>query len=486
MSPAATGLVAFAGVYVYVALYYGALYVLRRQYGHLAFSAMCVSLSVYSVGSALTMEVGSVAEAVQHQRLQSIGILLGSGFFVDFAVQLADAARPRLVRAAYVLAAVGAAIALSGLDIDPGISDAGYDWGVVGPANRPLAALSPVGLSIALAVCVVCVWAVAVLFRHGRGRSELRVAALVTALGLVGGMYDVFARAFGLGTLGLAAHTALFPVLGFGYVLLGRVTRVDAELAERTDELARSYDHLRLAQEELVRTEQLAAVGELSAVIAHEVRNPLAIIKNAVVALRRRELAPLDADTLLGILDEETDRLNRLVNELLAYAKPISPEVAQVDMRNLVMHAVELAAAGSPDASRVEVELDLERAVDSVEGDETLLRHALINIVDNALQAMPHGGLLTITCRNVEHEGRAFVAVDFIDTGEGMDSMVRSRARDPFFTTRESGTGLGLAIVDRVARTHGGRVELESRHGQGSMVSFIVPRDRSSLAPHEG
>src|SRR5690606_22092575 len=113
------------------------------------------------------------------------------------------------------------------------------------------------------------------------------------------------------------------------------------------------------------------------------------------------------------------------------------------------------------------------------EGDEALLRHALINIVDNALQAMPMGGTLTIRCKNTVFEGRPSVAVEFHDTGEGMDTLVRSKARDPFFTTRQTGTGLGLAIVDRVARVHGGRVEIESRHGLGSTVSFIVPRERS-------
>ena len=92
---------------------------------------------------------------------------------------------------------------------------------------------------------------------------------------------------------------------------------------------------------------------------------------------------------------------------------------------------------------------------------------------------MPLGGTLTVSCRNTEADGRDHVAVDFHDTGEGMDTLVRSRARDPFFTTRQTGTGLGLAIVERVARAHGGRVEIESRHGMGTTVSLVVPRTRS-------
>jgi signal transduction histidine kinase len=485
VSPVVTSLIAIAGVHLYVALYYGALYGLRRQPDHRAFAAMCAAFGVASFGAALTMTADSVAEGVTYQRVQHLGVTLAPAFFVDFVLHLADEPRPRLIRGAYFFAGFAVACVLAHVSFDPAFADPAYDWGVVGPTNRPIAELSLLGMLNATALWSMAVFAAVRLFVLARDRAELRIAALATVLGLGGGIFDLVARAFDLTTLALSAHTAVLPMLGFSYVLVGRFSRIDAELADRTGELARSYDHLRHAQEELVRKEQLAAVGELSAVIAHEVRNPLAIIKNAVGGLRRRELAPSDADTLLGILDEETDRLNRLVNDLLAYAKPIAPDVGQVDMRNLVMHAVELAAGGSPDASRVEVELDLERPVDLVEGDEALLRHALINIVDNALQAMPNGGTLTITCRNTSVEGRAFVAVDFNDTGEGMDTLVRSKARDPFFTTRQTGTGLGLAIVDRVARAHGGHVEIESRHGLGSTVSFIVPRDRASLLPRE-
>jgi signal transduction histidine kinase len=485
VSPVATSLVAIAGVHLYVALYFGALHVLRRQHDHRAFAAMCVALAVAALGPALTMVADSVAEAVTYQRVQHLGLTLAPAFFIDFVLHLIEEPRPRLIRAAYVVAAVGIASVAAHLGFDPAFADPSYDWGVAGPTNHPIADVSWMGLVGVTALWSMGAFVAVRLFLAARARPELRVAVLATALGLAGGVFDIVARAFDLSTLSISGHTGILPVLGFSFVLVGRFTHVDAELADRTDELARSYDHLRHAQEELVRTEQLAAVGELSAVIAHEVRNPLAIIKNAVSGLRRRELAPADADTLLGILDEETDRLNRLVNDLLAYAKPIAPGVGQVDLRTLVMHAVELAAGGSPNATRVEVELDLEREVDLVEGDEALLRHALINIVDNALQAMPHGGTLTITCRDTNVDGHAFVAVDFNDTGEGMDTLVRSKARDPFFTTRQTGTGLGLAIVDRVARAHGGRVEIESRHGLGSTVSFIVPRDRSSSLPRE-
>lgn len=477
MSFLATGLVATAGVCAYVAIYYGALYVLRRQHEHFAFTGLSSSLAVALVGGACMRTAGSVAEAVPAQQLELIGIFASGGFLVDFLLRLAEAPQSRVVRGTYAVAGFGIAATLAGLLFDPAYAEASYDFGPAHATNPAIASLSPLGVVCVTALIVPGAYSVGTLFRRARGQRELRAAALLAGLSLLVGAYDLAEHVFGANHVHVALSVAIVPVLGFSYVLVGRFTRVDAQLADRTKELVRSYDHLRLAQEELVRTEQLAAIGELSAVIAHEVRNPLAIIKNAASGLRRRELAPDDADTLLRILDDETDRLNRLVNDLLAYARPVAPEPGDVDVRHLVMQAVELAAGGHKDSGRVELELELERAVDRVAADEALLRHALINIVDNALQAMPDGGRLTITCRNID-EPRPAVAVEFHDTGEGMDTLVRSKARDPFFTTRTSGTGLGLAIVDRVARAHGGRVEIDSRHGDGTTVRLVVPRER--------
>ena len=101
------------------------------------------------------------------------------------------------------------------------------------------------------------------------------------------------------------------------------------------------------------------------------------------------------------------------------------------------------------------------------------------NIVANAMQAMPEGGVLTVRGEPVEIEGGPGIAVRFMDTGEGMDTLVRARARDPFFTTKSSGTGLGLAIVERIVKAHGGTVMLQSSGQEGSTVSITLPRQRS-------
>ncbi len=485
MSWTATALVAWSGIFGFAGIYYGALHLMRRQNPeYISFAGLCGGLFLYALATAFTVDSQSPAEAVFAQNLQHLGVMPATAFFVDFVLRLTDEAHPRVRAAAMINAALGVCAVLAGLFFDAGVAEPTYDWSHGELTNRAIADMSAVGMAFVGVGVGFAFYGVVILFNAARGRRDLRGAAVMTGIALAGGAWDVLARLLDVTPINFSSHGALLPVLGFSYVLVGRFTQVDRQLEDRTQELARSYDYLRVTQQALVKKEQLAAVGELSAVIAHEVRNPLAIIKNAVSGLRRKELRPDDGETLLAILDEETDRLNRLINDLLAYARPISPEHGEpVDMRRLVMHAVELAAGGSRDISHIEIELELENEVAEVEGAEALLRHALINIVDNALQAMPLGGTLTVSCRDTEVEGRPCVAVEFHDTGEGMDTIVRSRARDPFFTTRQTGTGLGLAIVDRVARAHGGSVSLESRHGQGTMVSFLVPRDRSSIAP---
>ena len=218
--------------------------------------------------------------------------------------------------------------------------------------------------------------------------------------------------------------------------------------------------------------------------IAHEVRNPLAILKNAVSGLRREDLGEDNRKTLLGILDEETDRLNRLVRDLLAYARPITPQAAPVSLHVLVEKAVGSAQNAIARAQPIDVQLDVDRAPATVEGDRDLLERVFVNIVENALQAMPNGGRLSIVAERLEQDGEEMATIRVRDTGEGMDTLVRSRATEPFFTTRPSGTGLGLAIVERVVTAHGGSVRFaRNEDTPGTTVTVVLPVRRRSSAP---
>jgi signal transduction histidine kinase len=281
--------------------------------------------------------------------------------------------------------------------------------------------------------------------------------------------------------------TVAAVVLLAGAIARGRVSSLLRELERRKTEIehlasetGHVYEELAAAKEELVRKEQLAVVGELAAVIAHEVRNPLAIIANAVAGLRKEVISRDDHETLLCILDEETSRLNRLVTDLLRYARPVNVQKTSFSLSDLLERALgHVKAAGSG----ISTTLRFECGEEQLWADANLLRQVFDNLVDNAVQAMGGGGTLTVRVRATVEDGVDGVAVDIIDTGEGMDTQVSSRARDPFFTTRPSGTGLGLAIVDRIVEAHGGHFSIDSHAGEGTTVTVFLPVGSPSEPP---
>jgi signal transduction histidine kinase len=301
--------------------------------------------------------------------------------------------------------------------------------------------------------------------------ATVLLAAVINDVGVASG---ALATAY-LGDLGFAAFVlGIATTPGARYAALRHeLERRTLELRSKTRELRRSYEDLRAAQEELVKKEQLAVVGELAAVIAHEVRNPLAIIANAGASLRKQAISREDHETLLTILDEETSRLNRLVTDLLRYARPVNVQRSHMPLPDLLERVLTLASANN--TKRIRAELRIEATEGRIWGDANLLRQVFDNLVDNAMQAMGAEGALTVRVRSAIEGEVDGLAVEIIDTGEGMDTQVRSRALDPFFTTRPSGTGLGLAIVDRIVDAHGGRLGIESRAGEGTTVTVFLP-----------
>lgn len=480
-SPLATVLFTWAAIYTYVGAFYCVLHLRRpthREY--LAFGFACFGLTVWAAGSALGADAHTLAQGTFALRLTFVGGFALVAFFCDFALHIARHRAPRLLIAAYVVSGAGVVAAAAGLLADE--SRLAPAWGLAFLPPRIEPPLTLFGSALALTAMAFAGWAVWVIARRARELTELRWLVYAGALAALAALHDVLARVFHLRAVGLMEHAGLLPVLAISWILLRRFVRAADELSRRTEELRRSYSDLRATQDELVRKEQLAAVGELSAVIAHEVRNPLAIIKNAVSSLRRPTLRPADRGVLLGILDEEVDRLNRLVRDLLAYARPVEPRGRRIDLATLVEDAVERAVGSHEEPSSIVVTLDLERCP-RIHGDPDLLRQAIANIVDNALSAMPSGGTLSVRGVAAQISGRSFVALEFTDTGEGMDALVLEKARDPFFTTRAAGTGLGLAIVERVIKNHRGMLEIESTLGEGTTVRVVLPVEPPSSAP---
>ena len=256
---------------------------------------------------------------------------------------------------------------------------------------------------------------------------------------------------------------------------VGRVGVVASQVAVAVanarlfEDLKRSYDKLAQTREELVKRERLAALGELSAVVAHEVRNPLGVIFNSLGSLRKAVRGNADAEMLLGIVGEESDRLNRIVSDLLDFARPHEASLRLEPLEAVLQSAREasLALTGGSVGIAIEAAATLPR----IAQDARMLRQALINLLVNAVQASPRGTQVVLRAAVEEHA----VRVEVVDAGKGIPAAHRPRIFQPFFTTKATGTGLGLAVVKRIVEAHRGEVAMSSVEGRGTTFTLRLP-----------
>ena len=244
----------------------------------------------------------------------------------------------------------------------------------------------------------------------------------------------------------------------------------------------------------LRQSERLAALGELSASIAHEIRNPLAAISGSIEMLqggRAGQAESIDSEQLMNIVLREVGRLNHLISDFLSYARPgpLNPETVQ--LQEVIADVLKMFDAARPDA--VEIDLSVEDGL-TVFADSGQLRQVLWNLVLNASEAMPDGGQMRVSARVLaerdskedasggrknqgEEEGKArWLEIAISDDGSGIPQDKLDRIFDPFFTTKQNGTGLGLATVHRIVENHGGSVRLESELGVGTTVRIRLSR----------
>jgi signal transduction histidine kinase len=256
-----------------------------------------------------------------------------------------------------------------------------------------------------------------------------------------------------------------------------------AAMLELADQAAITVDNSRLF-EKMKERDRLAALGEMAAGLAHEIRNPLGAIKGAVQYLDPQSLPGADGE-FVGVIIEEVDRLNSVVTQFLEYSRPLRSTFTSVGLNDVVVRTMKLLAGhGMP--TNVEVQLDLAPELPAVSCDVDQLKQVFINLALNAAQAMPRGGRLTVATRRprsnewhlADDEPRYLkdqVELRFIDTGEGIAEDVRERMFIPFYTTKEKGTGLGLAICQRIVKNHGGTIEVESKLGEGTQFVIRLP-----------
>jgi signal transduction histidine kinase len=252
--------------------------------------------------------------------------------------------------------------------------------------------------------------------------------------------------------------------------IYGELVDNQIKLEERTTELERSTLELRKTQERLIRSEKLAAIGKLAAGVAHELRNPLGVIKNSAYYLREKiGKSGLIAENpsiseFLNIIDNEICLSDKIIRDLLNFSMITKPAVRPSDVNEAIKYALSVTKA--PDNIKVKLNLkpDLKKAMI----DPYHIRIVFNNLVLNAYQAMDGGGNLGITSREEE----SFITVEFKDTGCGIKEEDQRKIFDPLFTTKAKGFGLGLAVTQGIIEGHEGQIELKSEVGKGT--TFIV------------
>ena len=243
--------------------------------------------------------------------------------------------------------------------------------------------------------------------------------------------------------------------------------QVQAELTERLAQLA----HM---EERVQRISQMAALGELAGQVAHEVRNPLGIIKGATEMLVSR-VSDSSARRHIGVVLEEVDRLNKAVESILRLGTPLHLQTVRLTLQDLLKSVTQTATAWSADELHT-VRLTVPPEPLWIQGDH-LLHHALTNLIHNAFQAMPTGGTVTITAQHDSGKDKDDVVVTIADTGVGLSAEDLKRLGEPFFTKRAGGVGLGFAFARRIISAHRGTLDVSSSLDHGTCVTIRLPAE---------
>jgi signal transduction histidine kinase len=278
----------------------------------------------------------------------------------------------------------------------------------------------------------------------------------------------------------LALRVMLLAVIGYLTYTLAEANREQSrKYRSVAEQLAQANRDLQAAEAAVRRSERLAALGQLSAGLAHELRNPLGTIRASAEILTRNLAGENDvAREMAGFIASEVDRTNSLVTRFLEFARPMKARPAPADLGEVIDRAVARLERNSPPFD-VSVYKNYSPDIGPVALDAELIERAIYNLLLNAAQATPPGGAITVKTRLAD--GAVEIAV--IDRGAGIDPAHLENIFNPFFTTKPEGVGLGLAIVSKIVDGHGGRMAVESEPGKGSVFRVFLPLARDASAP---
>ena len=236
----------------------------------------------------------------------------------------------------------------------------------------------------------------------------------------------------------------------------------------------RDLGEVRRLQEEVRRKEKLAALGSLAAGVAHEIRNPLSSIKGFAKYFEGQCAEGSQGRELAAVMAQEVDRLNRVITELLDFARPSDLKTRSTDVGSLIEHSLRLVRQDA-EGKKITVTFDRNAGLPVIAIDPDRLTQALLNLYLNAIQAMENGGTLAV---RAAADGRGGVRIEVEDSGKGIAPESLSSIFNPYFTTKSSGTGLGLAIVQKIIEAHRGEVKVKSTPDRGTTFNILLPVGR--------
>jgi signal transduction histidine kinase len=226
-------------------------------------------------------------------------------------------------------------------------------------------------------------------------------------------------------------------------------------------------------QESLKQSEKLAAMGQMAASMAHEIRNPLGIIKSTADVLKEKYIDPDKTDELFDYISEEVKRLNHLVNNFLSFAREPKLELKSAWIENMIKKAVAAIEREDPDKT-ISVNFASSAELQPFLFDENAIQQVLFNMLINSIQAIDQVGVIAIDLTSINLKNKLYAKISISDNGTGIEGDV-NKIFEPFYTTKSSGSGLGLAISKQIVEKHGGWIEVESQPGEGTTFRVFLP-----------
>jgi signal transduction histidine kinase len=249
---------------------------------------------------------------------------------------------------------------------------------------------------------------------------------------------------------------------------------------EMSRKMAADIEHLRELNQQLIRTEKLAAAGTLAAGVAHEVNNPLASISSLIQILQTRHAEDLETSEMLRLISTQIARITQVLREMMDFARTRPPERARLDIKRVIEASLHLANFDEA-FQRLNISIHSDTSLPLVLADANQLQQVILNLLLNARDAMPDGGDVIIRTRYEKQAGE--VVIEISDTGTGIAPEHRAHIFDPFFTTKPAGTGtgLGLAVCYGILTSHDGRIEIAPNNGRGTCVRVCLPILKASM-----